>query len=64
MPAEDSLRLGGLPIGLAHHLRLAHPVKAGRPLHWSDVVLAEASDAVRFRREMEQAFAPKTTAAA
>ena len=30
MPAEDSLRLGGLPIGLAHHLRLAHPVKAGR----------------------------------
>ena len=64
MPAEDSLRLGGLPIGLAHHLRLAHPVKAGRPLRWSDVVLAEASDAVRFRREMEQAFAPKATAAA
>jgi predicted homoserine dehydrogenase-like protein len=64
MPAEDSLRLGGLPIGLAHHLRLAHPVNAGRPLRWSDVVLAEASDAVRFRREMEQAFAPKATAAA
>jgi predicted homoserine dehydrogenase-like protein len=30
MPAEDSLRLGGLPIGLAHHLRLVRPVKAGR----------------------------------
>jgi predicted homoserine dehydrogenase-like protein len=64
MPAEDSLRLGGLPIGIAHRLRLAHPVKAGRALRWSEVVLAEASDAVRFRREMEQAFAPKVTAAA
>jgi len=30
MPAEDSLRLGGLPVGLAHHPRLAHSVTAGR----------------------------------
>ncbi len=56
MPAADSLRLGGLPIGLAHHVPLRNPVKAGTPVRWADVVLDEASEAVRVRREMEVAF--------
>jgi predicted homoserine dehydrogenase-like protein len=56
MPASASLAIGGLPIGLAHHVRLRHPVKAGSTLRWADVVVDEASDAVRIRREMEAAF--------
>ncbi|MFZ5790530.1 MAG: NAD(P)H-dependent oxidoreductase [Pseudomonadota bacterium] len=56
MPASDSLALGALPIGLAHHVTLKHPVEAGRPLRWSDVTLDETSEAVRVRREMEAAF--------
>jgi predicted homoserine dehydrogenase-like protein len=56
MPAEDSLRLGGLPIGLAGHVPLRRPVKAGAPVLWADVVADETSEAVRVRREMEAAF--------
>src|SRR5215468_12713236 len=39
MPAADSLRLGGLPIGLAHDVRLRHPVQAGTPVRWTDVTV-------------------------
>jgi predicted homoserine dehydrogenase-like protein len=56
MPAADSLRLGGLPIGLAHHVRLRNPVQAGTPVRWADVGIDETSEAVRVRREMEAAF--------
>jgi predicted homoserine dehydrogenase-like protein len=56
MPAADSLRLGGLPIGLAHHVRLRNPVKAGTPVRWADVGIDETSEAVRVRREMEAVF--------
>ena len=56
MPASDSLRIGGLPIGLAHHVRLRRGMKAGACLTWSDVVVDETSDAVRIRREMEAQF--------
>jgi predicted homoserine dehydrogenase-like protein len=54
MPARDSVSLGGLPLGLAHGVRLLHPVAAGAPVRWSDVAADEADDAVRFRREMER----------
>ena len=56
MPAADSLRLGGLPIGLAHQVRLRNPVKAGTPVRWADVAIDETSEPVRMRREMEAAF--------
>ena len=56
MPASDSLRVGGLPLGLAHRIRLKNPVKAGQPVRWSDVAVDPKDDAVRFRREMEKAF--------
>jgi predicted homoserine dehydrogenase-like protein len=55
MPAADSLRLGGLPVGLAHHLKLRRPVKAGTPLSWNDVIADENDAAIKFRREMERA---------
>ncbi len=59
MPAADSLDCGGLPIGLAHGVRLKTPIAAGQCLHWADVDMDETGDAVRFRRQMEQAFAPR-----
>lgn len=57
MPAGDSLAIGGLPIGLAHGIRVTRSVKAGASLTWADVEIDEADDAYAFRREMEKAFA-------
>ena len=56
MPAADSLRLGGLPIGLAHGVTLRQPIRAGTPVRWDDVAVDETSEVVRVRREMEAAF--------
>ena len=55
MPARDSLARGGLPIGLAHGVRLARAAKKGGILTWADVI-AEDNEIVRFRREMESLF--------
>jgi predicted homoserine dehydrogenase-like protein len=64
MPAEDSLRLGALPLGLAHQVRLVNPVRAGAPVLWTDVAFDASGGAVRLRREMEAAFAaPRQRAA-
>jgi predicted homoserine dehydrogenase-like protein len=54
MPAADSLKLGALPLGLAHGWRLTRPVVAGDLVRWTDVVVDETNPAVRLRREMEQ----------
>ena len=62
MPAQDSLALGGLPIGLAHGVRLNRAIAAGQPIRWSDVEVDESDAAVAFRREMEDAHRPKVAA--
>jgi predicted homoserine dehydrogenase-like protein len=54
IPAERSLKLGALPIGLAHHVTLTRNVAAGEILNSADVTLEETSQAVRIRREMER----------
>lgn len=64
MPAADSLNLGGLPLGLAHDVKLRNTVAAGRALLWSDVVVDESLLAVKVRREMEQKFGGELRAAA
>ena len=56
-PAQDSLRIGALPLGLAHQVKLVNPVAAGQAVRWSDVVVDETSSAVKVRREVEQRFA-------
>jgi predicted homoserine dehydrogenase-like protein len=55
MPAAESLRLGGLPLGLAHHVRLRQAVGAGQTVRWGDVDINLDDPAVAFRREMERA---------
>jgi predicted homoserine dehydrogenase-like protein len=55
LPAADSLALGGLPLGLAHGVKLVRPVASGQPVKWADVAFDAANPAVQFRREMEAA---------
>ncbi len=56
-PAAQSLALGGLPLGLAHKVKLKNPVKAGAAVGWRDVEIDESQLAVRVRREMERTVA-------
>jgi predicted homoserine dehydrogenase-like protein len=56
MPARDSLALGGLPLGLAHHVRLMRPIASGEPVKWTDVAIDAGGTAVKVRREMEATF--------
>jgi len=64
MPAEDSLKLGGLPLGLAHEVKLRNRVAAGQPVRWTDVTVDESLLAVKVRREMEQQFGASIRVAA
>jgi predicted homoserine dehydrogenase-like protein len=54
MPAEESLRIAGLPLGLAHKVRLVQAVGAGQQVRWSDVEISEDELVVTFRRTMER----------
>ena len=60
-PASESIALGGLPLGLAHGVKLIKPVKAGQAVSWSDVAFDASSTAVKLRREMEQVFGAKSS---
>ena len=57
VPAERSLELGALPIGLAHGFALKRAVRAGGTVGWADVAFDPASEAVQVRREMEASAA-------
>jgi predicted homoserine dehydrogenase-like protein len=52
------VQLGGLPLGLAHGIRLLRPVKQGQSLSWDDVAVDTGTEAYKLRREMEALFAP------
>jgi predicted homoserine dehydrogenase-like protein len=54
IPAARSLKLGALPIGLAHHVKLNRDVAAGEFLTDADVALDDGAQAVRIRRDMER----------
>ena len=58
LPAATSASFGGLPLGLAHGVRLIRPVAIGQSLCWDDVAIDSSSLAYRTRRAMELAFAP------
>ncbi|MBL8670829.1 MAG: flagellar biosynthesis protein FlgA [Alphaproteobacteria bacterium] len=68
IPARRSREIGALPLGLAHHLKVEKPVKQGEILRWSDVSAAGVDglmqEAIAFRRQMEQDFAPAVARAA
>ncbi|HEY2188971.1 MAG TPA: Gfo/Idh/MocA family oxidoreductase [Caldimonas sp.] len=58
LPAEKSIRIGGLPLGLAHEVKVTRLVAKGQNLVWSDVAVDTTTPAYRLRREMEAQFAP------
>ena len=39
LPAGTSVAMGGLPLGLAHNVKLVRPVKKGQSLSWADVAM-------------------------
>jgi predicted homoserine dehydrogenase-like protein len=57
MPAARSLALGGLPLGLAHKVRLVRDVAAGACVRRDEVEIDAGAQAVQVRRAMEQSFA-------
>src|SRR6266705_1656156 len=59
LPAERSLELGGLPLGLAHDVRLVRDVAQGQSLTWADVAVDTDLSAYKLRREMEGLFTPR-----
>jgi predicted homoserine dehydrogenase-like protein len=56
VPAETSLALGAVPIGLAHGMKLRNAVPANHPIGWADVTYEATAHAISFRREMEAIF--------
>ncbi|KWR90506.1 NAD(P)H-dependent oxidoreductase [Cupriavidus sp. IDO] len=55
-PAKESLRVGSLPLGLAHHLKLRRDVPKDQSLTWEDVFIDAEQPAYRVRKEMEALF--------
>src|ERR1700694_3319942 len=59
LPSSKSLAIGGLPLGLAHNVKLVRAVRQGEALTWNDVAIDEGLPAYRTRREMEALFTPR-----
>jgi predicted homoserine dehydrogenase-like protein len=57
LPATSSARMGGLPLGLAHQVKLVRAVKKGQSLCWDDVAMDAALPAYQIRLEMQKMFA-------
>ena len=53
LPATKSAAMGGLPLGLAHNVKVIREVKQGPSLTWADVSMDTSTDAYKVRREME-----------
>jgi predicted homoserine dehydrogenase-like protein len=58
MPASTSRAIGGLPLGLAHGVKLVRDVPTGQPLRHADVAFSSDDPTLAFRREMERVFDP------
>jgi len=53
LPAVTSKRMGGVPLGLAHGVKVLRPVAKGQSLTWDDVAMDTSTHAYKIRREME-----------
>jgi len=56
LPATKSVAMGGLPLGLAHDIKLIRPVKKGQSLCWNDVAVDTSTHAYKIRQELEAKF--------
>ncbi len=53
LPAEASFSAGGLPLGLAHDVKVLRPVKKGQSLSWADVAMDTSTHAYKIRKQLE-----------
>lgn len=56
LPAQKSLAMGGLPLGLAHDIKVIRPVQKGQSLCWDDVAVDTSTHAYKIRQELERRF--------
>ena len=56
LPAATSKQMGGVPLGLAHGVKVVRPVKKGQSLCWDDVAMDTTTHAYKLRREMEAGY--------
>ena len=56
LPATKSVAMGGLPLGLAHDIKLIRSVKKGQSLCWEDVTVDTSTHAYKIRQELETKF--------
>ncbi len=56
LPAATSKKMGGVPLGLAHGVKVVRPVKKGQSLCWDDVAMDTTTHAYQLRREMEAGY--------
>jgi len=56
LPAATSKKMGGVPLGLAHGVKVVRPVAKGQSLSWHDVAMDTTTHAYKIRREMEAGY--------
>jgi predicted homoserine dehydrogenase-like protein len=56
LPATKSVAMGGLPLGLAHDIKLIRAVKKGQSMCWDDVAVDTSTHAYKIRQELEAKF--------
>ncbi len=56
LPAATSKRIGGVPLGLAHGIKVVRAVAKGQPVTWQDVAMDTSIRAYQLRQEMEAAY--------
>ena len=56
MPAKKSLSVAGLPIGLAHRVKLKNNVSKDQTISWADVEVDMTTQAVAIRKAMEDLY--------
>ena len=57
-PASKSVAMGGLPLGLAHDVKVLRPVAKGQCLTWADVAVDTTTRAWQIRQQMEATLQP------
>ena len=53
MPADTSVKLGGVPLGLAQDIKVVRPVAKGHIVTWADVAMDTTTRAYQLRMELE-----------
>ena len=53
LPSSKSVQLGGVPLGLAHDVKVVRPVPQGQVVTWADVAMDTTTRAYQLRMELE-----------